>query len=138
MSFESVDLQHPTNQEDYCVHMDEDTDMSSRSSCLSSIASAFPTSPVAPISLEEDYCMHADDDMDPPPPAFPPCPFVPSSLEHALSKDFWYADMDHSYAVESLSNVSGSSVQNQAQANCPTAPKQHYSRTYHPKLNGMY
>ena len=29
MSFESVDLQHLTNQEDYHVHMDEDTDISS-------------------------------------------------------------------------------------------------------------
>ena len=62
------------------------------------------------------YCMHADSDMDPPPPAFPPCPFVPSSPEHALSKDFWYTDMDRSYAAESLSNASGSSVRNQAQA----------------------
>ena len=112
ISFESVDLQHPTNQEDYHVHMDQDADMSSRSSCLSSITSAFPTSPVAPISLEEDYHMHADDDMDPPPPAFPPFPFVPSSLEHALSEDFWYVDMDCSYAAESLSNASGSSVRN--------------------------
>ena len=112
ISFESVDLQHPTNQEDYHVHMDKDADMSSGSSCLSSITSAFPTSPVAPISLEEDYHMHADDDMDPPPPAFPPFPFVPSSLEHALSEDFWYVDMDCSYAAESLSNASGSSVRN--------------------------
>ena len=110
MGFVSVDLQHPTDQEYYHVHMDEDTDMSSQSSCLSSIASAFPTSPVTPISLEEDYRMYADDDMDPPPPAFPPCPFVPSSPEHALSKDFWYMDMDCSYAAESLSNASGSSV----------------------------
>ena len=29
MSFESVDLQHPTDQEDYHVHMDKDADMSS-------------------------------------------------------------------------------------------------------------
>ena len=49
--FESVNLQHPTDQEDYCVHTDKDTDISSQSSCLSSIASAFPTLPVTTISL---------------------------------------------------------------------------------------
>ena len=145
LSFESVDLQNPTDQEDYCVHSDEDTDSLSQSSSSFRIASpAFPTSPVAPISPEEDYHMHSDNDADPPSPTSPPSSYVPFPLENAPSKDFWYMDMDCGYAANghnhssSLSNASRFSVQDQAQTNCLTVLKQHYSRIYHPKLNSVY
>ena len=145
LSYESVDLRNPTDQEDYCVHSDEDRDSLSRSSSSSRIASpAFPTSPVAPISLEEDYRMHSDNDADPPSPTSPPSSYVPFPLENAPSEDFWYTDMDRGYAADghnhssSSSNTSRFPVQDQAQTNCPTVPKQHYSRIYHPKLNGVY
>ena len=145
LSFESVDLQNPTDQEDYRIHSDEDTDSLSRSSSSSCIASpAFPTSPVAPISPEEDYCMHSVNVADPPSPTFSPLSYVPFPLENAPSEDFWYMDIDCGYAADghnhlsSLSNTSRFSVQDQAQTNHLMAPKQHYSRIYHPKLNGVY
>lgn len=145
LSFESVDLINPTDQEDYRVHLDEDTDSSSRSSSSSRLASpAFLPSPVTPIALEEDYRMHSDNDADPPSPTFACSPTVPFPPENALSDDFLYTDMDRGYASDShnrsssSSNASRFSVRNQAQTNHPTAPKQHYSRIYHPKLNGVY
>ena len=145
LSFESVDLQNPNDQEDYHVHSDKDTDSSSQSSSSSHIASpAFPTSPVAPISLEEDYHIHSDNDTDPPSPTFPTSSFFPFPPENVLSKDFWYTDTDHGYVADShnysssLSNTSRFSVQKQAQTNHLTVLKQHYSRIYHPKLNSVY
>ena len=84
-----MDLQNPTDQEDYCVHSDEDTDFLSQSSSLSCIASpAIPTLPVTPVSPEEDYHMNSDNDTDPPSPTLPPPSFVPFPLENALGEDF--------------------------------------------------
>ena len=145
LSYESVDLWNPTDQEDYHVHSDEDMDSLSQSSSSSHIAPlAFPTSPVTPISLEEDYHMYSNNGADPPSPTSPPSSFVPFPPENVLSEGFWYTDMDCGYAADSHNHSSSSSnaprfsVQNQAQTNHPTAPKQHYSRIYHPKLNIVY
>ena len=110
LSYKSVDLRNPTDQEDYHVHLDKDTDSLSQSSSLSHIAPlAFPTSPVTPISPEEDYRMYSNNYADPPSPTSPPLSFVPFPPENALSEDYWYTDMDHGYAADSHNHLSSSS-----------------------------
>ena len=110
LSYESVDLWNPTDQEDYHVHSDEDMDSLSQSSSSSHIAPlAFPTSPVTPISLEEDYHMYSNNGADPPSPTSPPSSFVPFPPENVLSEGFWYTDMDCGYAADSHNHSSSSS-----------------------------
>ena len=119
-SYDSVDLMNPTDEEDYRIPTDDDDS---------------PPSPSSHIA----------------PPLFAPSPIAPASPENILTEDFWHMDVHHDPAPEDSIHSSHSSdtstptfsIQSHTPANRPTnhrqtAPKEHYSRIYHPKLNGVY
>ena len=116
-SYDSINLMNPTDEEDYCILTDEDDSPPSPSSHIA-------TPPTAPLLI------------------------APASPKNVLMGDFWHVDMDHnpvpkdSIHSSHLSDTSDPtfSIWSHVWANChcQTAPKEHYSQIYHPKLNGVY